>query len=144
LSISTEGGTAVPLLREARLGAPDREAIRSSSYALLLLLAEATRQTTADKARAGREALAVLDRAASLGLNSKAFHEWRAEYLALAFDEAAAEPDRRQALALPPLGALDFFLLGQKQYHANNPESALRYFDEALQRDPRHFWARCL
>jgi tetratricopeptide (TPR) repeat protein len=56
---------------------------------------------------------------------------------------AAAERERLEADALPPVRAVDHFLLGQERYK-RDPLAGLRHFDDALHVRPDHFWAQCL
>ncbi len=119
------------------------------SFELLLVLAQAVAEPLAGESaadQAGR-ALRLLDRAARVHPDpSRAYHLRRARYLARRGDEAGAERERRQAarVASVTAGAQEHFLLGDECYQAGDLALASRHFKEALQRDPRHFWARFL
>ena len=91
--------------------------------------------------RQAEEALAILDRAARLGVTTQAFHRRRAHYLNLIGQTEAAEQALQQANALPASSSLDHFLLGQEQYREGASQPAILAFQNVLQREPDHFWA---
>ena len=66
--------------------------------------------------------------------------------LALQNDEAAAAQERKQAdgVAAAAAEALDAFLLGYEHYQHGAWAEAITAFEQALDRDPRHFWAQFL
>src|SRR5205823_1690895 len=57
---------------------------------------------------------------------------------------AAAEREQALARQLPPSGAVDHFLLGCECYHRRDLAEAIHHFDQALDLQPRHYWARYL
>jgi hypothetical protein len=96
--------------------------IHEACYELLLVLAETVaqplpEQSAAEQRRQAEEALRLLDRAASLGVTTQAYHRRRAAYLVQAGQNEAAVQERQRADALRPVTGLDHFLLGQEQYH---------------------------
>jgi serine/threonine protein kinase/Tfp pilus assembly protein PilF len=125
----------------------EKSDVRAGCYELLLVLAEAESQPLPGQDAARREAtaaqaLALLDRAAALGLTTRAYHLRRAHYLARLGELAAAQRERERAAALQPSSALDYFLMGEEQYRQNNCKQAIGDFQDALQLQPSHFWAR--
>jgi eukaryotic-like serine/threonine-protein kinase len=119
-------------------------AARGAYYEVLLVLAEATtRQQAADPARQARAALAILDRAAGLGLDTRAYHLRRARYLSRAGDEAAASRERKQAQEIKPVLALDDFLQGYDELVEHRDVArAVPLLQAALRLEPGHFWAQ--
>jgi tetratricopeptide (TPR) repeat protein len=144
---------AMPAL-DPRFSGLERAEIVSGCYEILLVLADALaqpipRRTPEDRRARVARALRILDRAASLGPPTRAYHLRRARYLALLGDPAAAEEQRTRAEALPTAGAIDSFLIGVDSYlGAEGPltrgdlAGAIRHFDRALRLKPDHFWAR--
>jgi tetratricopeptide (TPR) repeat protein len=130
---------------DAYLSAAERAEIARGCYEMLLVLAEAVGhpETDRDPARRADEALRVLDRATRLGLPlSQAYHWRRARYLGQKGDRGAAEEASRQAGAMMPAGAFDFFLAGQEKYKQGALAQAVRDFENALRLEPDHFWAQ--
>jgi tetratricopeptide (TPR) repeat protein len=130
----------------------EKEEIRQDCYRLLLVLADVVAQPLPgqkpeDQRRAAREALRLLDRAASLGLQTRAYHQRQARYLRQLGDRpdsvailAAAED--RKAQAIQPTSAVDYYLLGDEAYKRGRLDEAARHFESALALKPDHFWAR--
>jgi tetratricopeptide (TPR) repeat protein len=122
--------------------------IRTGCYELLLVLAEAVAQplpgqAPRDQQHQGTEALRILDRAAELGLCTRAYHLRRAQYLAQSGEAAAAQQERQRAETIPPTTELDRFLLGTEEYREGNWKQAIAAFETVLQSQPEHFWAHC-
>jgi tetratricopeptide (TPR) repeat protein/tRNA A-37 threonylcarbamoyl transferase component Bud32 len=157
--VRTAAQTALALVgvRLESQGGPDlspalspeqRAAITTGCYELLLLWAEATAPALPDPTQAvgqdqTREALAILDRAASLG-QSKAFHQRRARYLDQLGDRAAALQERGRAQAMQPHGAVDYFLTALDAFNRGDIDAAVRDCDMVLRLQPDHFWAEYL
>jgi tetratricopeptide (TPR) repeat protein len=126
--------------------AAEAEAITTGCYELLLTLAEAVAHPRPDQPpdrardRAG-QAVRILDRAATLGPPTRAYHQRRARYLARLGDEAAASRERTRAEAIQPATATDFYLLGSEEGRSGGPRQQIADFEEALYRQPDHFWA---
>jgi tetratricopeptide (TPR) repeat protein len=122
--------------------------ITTGSYALLLMLAETEarrlpQQALGEHHQHVRQALALLDRADGLGMETRAIHLCRARYLNLLGDAAAAreESERAKALATKTdLDPQDHFLVGHELYSRGELEPANAEFRRALQLNPRHFW----
>jgi tetratricopeptide (TPR) repeat protein len=130
---------------DAYLSAAERAEIARGCYEMLLVLAEAVGhpETDRDPARQADEALRILDRATRLGLPlSQAYYWRRSRYLGQKGDRAAAEEASRQAGAMTPAGAFDFFLAGQERYKQGALAQAVRDFENVLQLEPDHFWAQ--
>ena len=79
---------------------------------------------------------------------SRAYHQRRAQILALQGDAAGARAERTQADSLPPAGALDAFLAGVDRFMGGSEpaerahlERAIDDFRQALRLQPDHFWA---
>ena len=89
-----------------------------------------------------RRALAVLDRAARLGISTRAFHVRYAHYLKQAEAPFPAWCSRALAEAQVPTSSLDHFLTGVERYRRGDCKSAAADFERALQMQPDHFWAQ--
>jgi serine/threonine protein kinase/Tfp pilus assembly protein PilF len=143
---------AMPAARQAE--------VVSDSYALLLLLASVRAHTeprpsgsgesqpplpdgrTSDHTARAHEALALLDRARDLGIQTRAYHERRARIFERLGEPQKALAEVALAAALPAAGALDHFLLGEVHYRRGEWQQAMRSFDQALQAPAGHFWAQ--
>jgi len=113
---------------------------------LLLLLADArVRLANGSSDSAGR-ALSLLDRAESIpGLPpSRALWLDRARYYALRGEADQAELARRRAEQTPATTARDHYLLATsiaRQGGSEAIKAAITELDEALRRNPRHYWS---
>jgi len=114
----------------------EHDEIKEGCYELLLFLAEA--EPSPDLG------LRLLDQAARLEPETRAYHLRRADCLARRGDAKAADVERRTAEALPFVSALDHFLIGKELYKRGDWAGALPHFDRALLLQPGHFWAHCL
>src|SRR5207249_4058500 len=63
-------------------------------------------------------------------------------YLSQEGNEPAAETERALARMKSPVDDLDFFLLGEDAFQKRNLPEAIRNFNAALAKNPRHYWAR--
>jgi tetratricopeptide (TPR) repeat protein len=115
-----------------------RQEVVAGCYELLLLLAELEAQQ--DHPERGTQALRILERAAQLGLVTRAYHLARARYLKLQARGAEALAAEAAAARLAPASALDFFLLGVAAHRQGDLRQAEQDFREALDRPGDHFW----
>jgi tetratricopeptide (TPR) repeat protein len=120
--------------------------VRRGCYELLLVLAETLAQPLPHQPLehlrdTARQALAVLDTAQGLGLQTHAYHLRRARYLEQAGQPQAAEQQRHLARKLPPESYLDHFLTGSEHFGQGRTRAAEQAFFAALRREPRQFWA---
>jgi eukaryotic-like serine/threonine-protein kinase len=139
VEIATSSEPAMPLPSARRAEAT------ADCYALLLMLASVRAQQapTGDERRAARQqALAMLDRASELGIETKAYHSRRAGLLEQLGEVAEAGEERKRAESARLAGALDHFLLGDEQYRRGDWKKAMNSFNRALRLEPEHFWAR--
>ncbi len=112
-------------------------------YALLLMLASVRAQQAGDgRLDECRQALAILDRAGQLGIETQAYHARRASCLDQLGESAEAGRERERAASIPPAGALDHFLLGEEHYRRGDWSQAMNSFNRALGFEPAHFWAQ--
>jgi eukaryotic-like serine/threonine-protein kinase len=135
-----------PPPRDASWTDEENAAAVAGCYELLLVLADADAQALPGEEAAGQlgQALRDLDRADSLGWAghpTQVYHLRRARYLEQLGDPAAAA-ERRLAAARPLATALDYYLAGDEQYKQGNIPEAVRDFENALDKQPDHFWAR--
>jgi tetratricopeptide (TPR) repeat protein len=135
--VAVETGTG-PVF-EPSLTTDQRKEVQESCYELLLILAEATARETPPRPK---EAIKVLDRARQLGHQTRAYHLRRARYLEQLGDPNAARREREQAAARQSAGALDAFLLGEDLQRQGKLVEASGAFQDALEAQPGHFWAR--
>jgi tetratricopeptide (TPR) repeat protein len=119
--------------------AKEKKEISAGCYELLLILAEALAQ---QKPARLREALAILDRADQLGPPTRTHHVRRARYLEQLGDGEGARREKRLAETSRPSSALDFFLLGYDLQRQGDVPAAISNFQNALQLQPDHLWAR--
>jgi serine/threonine protein kinase/predicted Zn-dependent protease len=138
--------TAKPAIDSPYYTEQQKTEIVAHCYELLVMLAETVAQplpgvSAADKCRQAQEALAILDRAARLGVNTLAYHRRRAHYLSQTGENEAAQQERQHADTLHPCTVLDHFLLGQEQYRQGNSQQAILDFQNVLQLEPDHFWS---
>jgi serine/threonine protein kinase/lipoprotein NlpI len=117
----------------------ERQTVQEGCYELLLMLAESEAQ-----ARPGRleQAIRLLDRAAALGHETRAYHLRRARYLQQLGDSPGARQASDRAAALPPTGALDYFMLGEDLQRQGQLQAAISMFQQAQRLQPDHFWTR--
>jgi tetratricopeptide (TPR) repeat protein len=125
----------------------EKAEIATGSCALLLVLAEIEARPLpgepAAQQRRLERALALLDRAAGLGVRTRAIHLRRVRYLSQLGDRAGADRERRQEEALAArtdLDPQDHFLVGHELYSQGEMSKASDEFRRALQRDAKHFW----
>jgi tetratricopeptide (TPR) repeat protein len=135
-------GDSPPAVNETHFDDLARAGIRTDCYELLLLLADAmAHPLVAEDPRAqATKALAILDHAGALRPPTRGYHLLRANYLA----RLGEKPDGRQADApgSSPDEAVDYFLMGNERYQQRDLRRAVVHFEEALRRDPGHFWAQ--
>ena len=124
----------------------ERAEVVAGRYQVTLILAEATARPLPgeDPARQGREALAILDRAAAARTPGKAYYLRRAACLDRAGDAAGARAARDRAGQLPPGDAFGRVLVGEERCRRQDWRGAEDEFDAALQQKPDLFWAQCL
>jgi tetratricopeptide (TPR) repeat protein len=131
-----------PLVNEAHFAPSQKADIVTGCYELLLLLADTVAHPLPSEAPQAQaeEALALLDRATVLRSPTRGYYLLRARYLA----QRGEGPDPRPPVQPPPEpnDAIDHFLLGNERYQQRDLRGALAHFDEALRRDPGHFWAQ--
>jgi serine/threonine protein kinase/tetratricopeptide (TPR) repeat protein len=121
--------------------------VQRGCYELLLVLADLRAQTRPDQTPQARrdnarQALAALDTAASLGLQTHAYHLRRARCLEQGGRDEDARRERQRANERPPATDLDHYLVGSEHYRQGNSTAAEASFVEALRLKPDHFWAR--
>jgi tetratricopeptide (TPR) repeat protein/tRNA A-37 threonylcarbamoyl transferase component Bud32 len=142
---ATPDREGAPAVESPHYQQQEKAEIVAGCYELLLALGEATVQplpgeSAADERGRAEQAIRILDRAAGLGLSTRAYHLRRAQYLARAGDDEAAEREHARAAALPPAGELDQFLLGVEEYRQGQWGQAVAAFEGVLQSQPQHFW----
>jgi serine/threonine protein kinase/tetratricopeptide (TPR) repeat protein len=129
-----------------RLDPEDRRQLAEDTRELLLLLAGGrVRRAPGDKAIL-REALALLERAERIrGLDeSPALLHDRASYLDLLGETAAARTARALAEQVRATSARDHYLLAAayvRKGGADNYRQAIAELNEAVRRNPRHYWS---
>jgi serine/threonine protein kinase/tetratricopeptide (TPR) repeat protein len=119
--------------------------IQTTRYTLLLVLAEAVSQLPVpdgSSANPYQEALHILDTAPQLGLDTIAYHLRRSRFLNRLGQREAAEREEEQAKRLPLQTALDHFLVGEERFREGDLKAATAAFDDALFREPNHFWSQ--
>jgi tetratricopeptide (TPR) repeat protein len=133
----TAAGDGPPRINDSYFSNEEKVVITNGCYELLLSLAE-----TAARRQAPREALQILDRAAKIGLDTKAYHLRRARYLQMVGDKAEYEKERRLAEEHKAALALDYFLVGEEYYLRDHLPKAVAELDKALQLQPDLFWGQ--
>jgi tetratricopeptide (TPR) repeat protein/tRNA A-37 threonylcarbamoyl transferase component Bud32 len=131
----------------ASLSPREKTEIVEGCYTLLLDLAEAVSQAVPgeDPKQQAERGLQILEQARRLRPeSSKAYHLRRAACLARLKDEAGASREQAEAERLPPATTLDYFLSGKDLFARRLWNKAARDFDAVMERQPDHFWARCL
>ncbi len=135
-----------PVLDEQFLTPEEITRIRRSCYELLVMLASATATAPPGKDAPGRaklhEAIAILDRAARLGVRTRAFHTRKGRYLKQLGETVEADREAGRGGDVEPRTALDHFLLGEDHYAEGRYAEAIRHFDAVLLDEPGHFWGR--
>jgi tetratricopeptide (TPR) repeat protein len=132
---SDQATVTVPAARQAEVAA--------DCYALLLVLANVRGQSPpgADGNARRLEALRLLDRARTLGFDTRGYHRRRAQLLAQLGRHDDARREAALAGTVPASGALDHYLLGEEQFRQNDWAAAMGSFNRALALQPDHFWA---
>jgi len=130
-----------PYLTEAQ-----HDEIRSSSYELLILLAEreeaiAIGQGVSAQTDAARRSLQWISLAENLGLRSLALLRYKARYQGTAGDEDQRDLTLLAAENFEPETPLDFYLLAEEFRRENSFQNALSHYRKALQLDPNNFWS---
>ncbi len=127
-----------------------QDEIKRGCYELLLVLADTTAQPLPGQKDEQRRAsawaaLAVLDAATKFPYETRAYHLRKARILALAGSGEAAKKERARADRQPASTDMDFYLEGSELYRSGDVVAAQEKFDQALDKNPAHFWARfCL
>jgi serine/threonine protein kinase/tetratricopeptide (TPR) repeat protein len=138
VSANAEAG---PVFTKTITPAEHREII-AACYELLLLLAEVeAQQGTPEHVRA---AIDILNRAARLGLRTRAYQLRLAHYWMLLHNEAAARQATASANATTPTDVLDEFLMGDEEQRRPGLEhlrAAVHHFERAAEQQKDHFWA---
>jgi serine/threonine protein kinase/Tfp pilus assembly protein PilF len=113
----------------------ERAAITAGCYEMFLVLAESLARDQPQRA------LAKLEQASRLGLETRAYHMRRARYFELLHDPAAAKM-KQDATQRPAVSAFDHFLVGEDFYRQGQLLPAISEFEEVLREQPDQFWAR--
>lgn len=125
-----------------RLNESEQHKLAEDARELLLMLAG----TESENLRSQISPLALLDRAAAihdLPPSAAVFRARAALHRQMGESDQAAEADRR-ANELPPTTARDFYLLATTHLQTGAPDRftrAIQELQQALQRDPRHYWS---
>ncbi|HKM51961.1 MAG TPA: protein kinase, partial [Isosphaeraceae bacterium] len=136
--VSVEEGTSPDC---TAFQAEQQEEGRLHCYELLLLLADTIAGPNATQHDLERAAQ-VLDRAAHLGIRTRTYHARRARYMLRLGNISGAEQEQQFAASLPATSAVDFFLAGQEALQTNQLPQTIRDLEQALSRQPAHFWAQ--
>jgi tetratricopeptide (TPR) repeat protein/predicted Ser/Thr protein kinase len=118
-----------------------RSEAAADCYTLLLVLAAVRGQGPGGQERF-REALRLLDGAAKLGFQARAYHLRRAYFLERLGEHAETTKEWNRARSVSPSGAPDHFLIGEEQYRRGDWDGARLAFNRALALQPGHFWAQ--
>jgi serine/threonine protein kinase/tetratricopeptide (TPR) repeat protein len=113
-----------------------RDEIEEGCYELLLILADVERSPDLG--------LRLLDQAERLRPPTRASHLRRADCLARRGDTNGAQSERKRAEGMSLVSAMDHYLLGKELYKRGDWAAALPHLDEALAKQPGHFWSHCL
>lgn len=128
------------------LSEKQHDEIRSSSYELLIMLAEreeaiALGLGSTAEADAARQSLQWINLAEGLGLKSQALLRYKARYLGTAGDNDQRDITLLAAQQFQPATPLDFYLLAEEFRRENDFQNALSHYRRALQIDPNNFWS---
>ncbi|MBM81942.1 MAG: hypothetical protein CMJ78_15320 [Planctomycetaceae bacterium] len=120
--------------------------IRELSFELMLILAESQTELSdtlpeQEQQDARQAALAWVDKAAQLGIKSRALYLQRAFVLDKLGDVDGSKEARELASSLSPSSAIDHFLLGEIDRKAGRFENALQSYSAVVKLDNDHFWA---
>ena len=128
------------------LSPQQRDEVAGGFYELLLILADAVSQSPgAEPRQRADEALRIVNQAEGLrSPATRAYHLRRSAYLDMKGDSDEAARERDEAERLAPADAFDFFLIGRELTRRKDWAAAIKYFDQATQAQPEHFWAQCL
>ncbi len=129
-----------------RIAPRERERLSEDRRELLMLLAGARVRMAAESSDAVGQALNLLERAESIpGLPpSRAIWLDRARYYALRGEKNRALEAGRRADQTPATTARDHYLLATSLVRQGGPKAqkaAILELDEALERNPRHYWS---
>ncbi len=134
-----------PAFGEGPFDAEVRRWVAEVCYELYIfssdLAAAAPAAAPQDQLAHAAKALDLLDRAASLGLTSRAYHQRRAKLLRSLGDAPGARQEQDRARDLTPSAPLDHFLLAVAATRAGDLEQAGTHLREVLRQQPEHFWA---
>jgi serine/threonine protein kinase/Flp pilus assembly protein TadD len=119
----------------------EKKEVQEGCYELLLILAENLAQERSPQID---QALRILDQASQFGYQTKAYHLLRGRYLKQLRKEADAKNESDRAAVLQPVGAFDYFLMGEDLHRHGEMSQAVRAFQTALRLQPDHLWARYL
>ncbi len=145
IGLRTEDGPA--LFDDDHLPPAVRAKLKTESYQLLFPWSNAVAlepvQTDEQRRFQASAALRILERAAALGLTTKAYHMRQSQLLEQFGDAAGAARARQEAEDTQPRLAVDFFLLGLEAKAKTPPDlkGEAAQLRRALEREPRHFWA---
>ena len=128
-----------PWAPDQRFDAARRNQIASDGATLLLIVADGLAEHS-EFARA----LRALDRAGKVGPRSPVVVRRRAACLRALGDEPSAREAEREAAALSPVSAWDYFLLGDEAYRGGDLPGALAAFQNAVGLHPDDFWSELL
>ncbi|MGE3805810.1 MAG: tetratricopeptide repeat protein, partial [Gemmataceae bacterium] len=152
VTLATRGrpDTDNPYLTEA-----ERDSIVPGCYELLLAWAHATAHPVRDKGEddfvQARKALEILDRAAQLGLDTRAYHMRRRTYLLITGDKEGAAGEFALARKMEAKTATDNYLVGAELYatvpalaepaRTQAHRQAIQHLQRAVDLRPDHYWA---
>ena len=121
-----------------------RTAVAADCYVLLMVLASVKRSNWPWMAMRNRNSKkqSAFDATRHFGEPTHAYHLRRAFFLANMGNADAAVMERALADSMPPVTAMDFFLIGEEQYRQDRCEDAMHSFNRALALQPTHFWAQ--
>jgi tetratricopeptide (TPR) repeat protein len=143
--LGDNGPPFTPRFDDDLLAGDVRQWLTESCYVMYFFLADLESATPAatreeEHARA-HAALRVLDRATGLGLDTRSYHERRAELLLALGEAAGARVEQRRAAAVPASAPVDHFLLGTAANRVGKLADAEAHLRHVLHKEPKHFWA---